>query len=656
MIVCLMFACAVLGYSEPLPDELLWPRPVHGSDSGALSFSTDQSLLDNSFAGINNIFYRTERGSVFIEQGLWYEMRRDRLSNTRHYLNTSGALSRTLAGYPWITPGLDWTPVAQHSTDKSGSSALTTIDIGPTLKLDLAGVPVNLRGGMLGRRVDELSSWIKVGEYRSSVGAYGGFKVGSEEHLLPFGPVYFYADGIGRQIEKSGMASLTSSVLGALKMGESDSIYIYGGASLFNGRAGYLEESADARAMLFANTPWRIEQNTKFTAGYKGGRKHIFNPSAYYTVSENKLEFPDGSLRRDEKTTGHTLSGTIFTDTTMNMYYSGKISFEWKDHDKLFKNELPLTITAGNADSLELNLWDYKAFIPHTAHQITVRLPRSLALKYGISLNRFLTEYPNFYLKDKDTVANKDDSDRKTETHRLAFEYNNDSTLKAEVYGELVDYTLVFLKQARSGANRTDKTQRVGLLLEWSPAASLLLSEAAGAEAKKGDFHFPLFHQEALQRPRFSRALTSVTAALWQFTSQIGLKGEWSIKYSDYGFWYGKEYMEEILADDSRAKTDFYAIASKSIYYTIDISVQLRLKRTMWEIGNAFTDARDRNYSGGSYIVTNYNGYTAKPYFTCLAQIGEKVNMAAQLSHTFVKTPNTSGYWDFRLQMEGGFW
>jgi hypothetical protein len=282
-------------------------------------------------------------------------------------------------------------------------------------------------------------------------------------------------------------------------------------------------------------------------------------------------------------------------------------------------------------------------------------LPLSLKLKYSISLNRFLTEYPNFYIRGDSTITNRDDSDRRTQQQKLALEFTNDSTLKAEIYGEFVDYTLVFLKSARSSANRTDKTQRVGFLIEWSPVYQLLISEAVTAEAKKGDFHFPAFHQEALQRPRFSRALSSASAALWQFTSYTGLKGEWSIKYSDYGFWYGKEYMDSVLAENKDAKTDFYAITSKSIYYTIDLAVQLRLNQSLWEIGNVFTDARDRNFSGGSYVMANYSGYTTKPYFNALAKLGENLNLAALLSHTFVKDPNISGYWDLRLQVEGRF-
>ncbi|MDR2728534.1 MAG: hypothetical protein LBB56_05320 [Chitinispirillales bacterium] len=651
----IIFAYAVFAAPQEMPQELTWPRETEERDSSALQFSSDQFMFDKSFTSTNNLLYRTNAGPIYVEQGAWYELHNDKLSNTRHYLNASGSFNRELTTHSWITPGLDWTPVTQYSTNKNSNNALTTIDIGPTLGLNLNGVPLNLRAGMLGRRADSLSSWKKIDNSRSNVGAYGSFKAGSEEELLPFAPVYFYANGTGRQIENSAMASLTGSALGALRIGEQDSVFIYGGTSLFNGREGYLEESADSRAMLFANTPWRIEQNVAFSAGFKAAQRHIFNPSTFYRFTENKLKFPDDSRKRDERTVSQILGGALFTDTTAPIYYSGSLSFEWQDHDKLFGKEFSTTATQDNIDSLEVKLWDYAAFNPATAHLFTVRLPRSLKLKYGITLNRFLTEYPNFYVKEKDTVTNKDDSDRRTQQQKLTLEFNNDSSLKAEIYGELIDYTLVFLKRARSGANRTDKTQRVGFLVEWSPANELLVSEAVTAEAKKGDFHFPAFHQDVHQRPRFSRALSSASAALWQFTSYTGLKGEWSIKYSDYGFWYGRAYMEDALTENKDVKTDFYAITSKSIYYTIDIAVQLRLSQNMWEIGNVFTDARDRNFSGGSYVKTSYSGYTAKPYFNALAQLGENVNLAAMLSHTFVKDPNTSGYWDLRLQMEGRF-
>jgi len=651
----IIFVCAAFAASQELPHELTWPREAEEKDSSTLQFYADQFMFDKSFTSTNNLLYRTSFGPVRLEQGALYELRHD-ISNTRHYLNTSGSLSRELTKYSWITTGLDWTPVAQYSANRNSNNALTTIDIGPALGLNLKGVPLDLRAGMLGRRVDSLSSFRKIDNSRTNIGAYGSFKAGSEEELLPFAPVYFYAHGAGRQIESSAMAAFTGSALGAIQVGERDSLFIYGGTALFNGREGYLEESADSRAMLFANTPWRIEQNVAFSAGFKAAQRHIFNPSVYYRFAENKLEFPEDFRRRDETTVSQILGGILFTDTTSFIYYSGSLNFEWQDHDKLFGKEIPIIATPDNIDSLEVNLWDYTAFNPTAVQSLTLRLPKSLKLKYSLSLNRYLTEYPNFYIDNRrDTVTNRDDSDRRTQQQKLALEFTNDSTLKAEIYGELIDYTLVFLKSARSSANRTDKTQRLGFLVEWSPVEELLISEAITADAKKGDFHFSAFHQDALSRPRFSRSLNSASTILWQFTPYGGLKGEWSIKYSDFGFWYGKEYMENVLAENRNAKTDFYAITSKSIYYTIDLAVQLRLNESLWEIGNVFTDARDRNFSGGNYVMANFSGYTTKPYFNALAKFGENIHLAALLSHTFVKDPNTSGYWDLRLQMEGRF-
>jgi len=648
--------CAAIAVSQELPPELMWPREAEEKDTSAFLFSVDQYMFDKSFTSTNNLLYRKTLGPVYIEQGSRYELRHDRFSNSRHYLNTSGSFSRELSGYSWITFGLDWTPAAQYSTNSSHNNALTTIDMGPTLGLDLNGVPLNLRAGMLGRRADSLSSWKKVDESRSNAGAYGSFKIGSEEELLPFAPVYFFMHGTGRQIENSAMASLTGSALWAVQVGEQDSLFIFGGTSLFNGREGYLEESADSRAMFFANTPWRIERDAAFSAGFKLAQRHIFNPSIYYSFTENKLEFPDDSRRRDETTISQTLGGIILTDTTASVYYSGALSFEWQDHDKLFGKEISTIATASNRDSLEVNLWDYTAFNPITTQSVTVRLPRSLKLKYSLSLNRFLTEYPNFYIDNGKTVTNTDDSDRKTQLQRVALEFTNDNTLKAEIFGEIIDYTLVFLKPERSSSNRTDKTQRIGFLTEWSPANELLLSEAVTAEAKKGEFHFPEFHQDALSRPRFSRALSAVSSALWQFTSYTVLKCEWSIRYSDHGFWYGKEYFpDSIFINDNNAKTDFYAITNKSIYNTLDLAVQLRLNQSMLEIGNVFTDARDRYFNDGSYVRANYSGYTAKPYFNAIAELGENISLAALLSHTFVKGPNISGFWDLRMQMEGRF-
>jgi hypothetical protein len=621
----------------------------------AVHVSADHTLFDKSYSGINNVVYTQTFEDVSVEQGLWYELRRDRLLNTRHYLNAAGSLTYPLKNYSWITPGLDWAPITQYSSGRAGRNALSTIDIGPTAGFGVAGIPVDLRTGVSGRRVDSLAGPFTVGESRSSVGAYGAFRLGSWEEPLPFAPVYFYADGLGRRIENSGMASVNSYALSAMQIGGRDSLFVYGNFSLFNGREGYLEGSADSRAALFAETPWRVERTVTAMAGYKAGPISIITPSAYYAVSENTLEFLNDTRRRDEKTIRQTLSGAISTDSTAGLYYSGALTFEWRGHDKLFGKEMATIASPDNIDSLEVNLWDYSSFDPRTTHQIAFRLSDSYKLKYDFSLSRFLTEYPNFYVSGRDTITNKDDSDRRTRSQRLALEYRNDSTLRAEVFGEWIGYDLVFLKQAKSSSNRTDNTQRVGLIVEWAPVNELIITEALSAEAKKGEFHFPAFHQKALQRPRYSRAINSALSSEWQATPLVGLSGKWNIKLSDYGFWYGREYMEEALMADSLARVDYYAITSKSVYYTIDAAVRLSPGRTIIETGGAITAARDRNFSDGNYIITNEDGYSVKPYVNAAVMVGDRVELSTHLSRTFVVGNNALGYWDFRLQAEGRF-
>jgi len=651
------------------PDELTFPRAgEEDADSGdalanradssnAINITVDQMFFDKAYTGVNKAVYTQTFGTTSLEQSLWYELRRDKLLNARHYINASGALSYNPADprYAWITPGLEWAPIVQYSSDRAGNSALMTVDLGPTAAFKPYGVDAVLRAGISGRRVDSLAGAFKIGEQRSSIGAYGAFSVGSEDKLLPFAPVYFHADGIGRQIENSSMTSLSSNALGAVQVGERDSLLVYGAVTFFNGREGYLEGSADGRAAQFTETPWRVERNLTATAGYKAARRYMLFPSLYYGVSENTLEFLNDARKRDERTLRQTLSGALSTDSTAGIYYNGLLSFEWRGHDKLFGKEMSQTSTPENIDSLDVNLWDYFAFDPRTSHRVAVRLPWSMRVKYDFSLSRFLTEYPNSYIKGKDTVTNKDDSDRRSLQHRLALEYKNDSTLKAEVYGELTDYDLVFLRQEKSGGNRTDNGQKIGIIVEWSPLRELLITEAASAEAKRGNFHFPAFHRQALQRPRYSRAVNSSMSATWQATAFAGISGQWSIKLSDYGFWYGHEYMEEVLSANPATRVDYYAITSKSVYYTVDLAISIRPWEAVITAGSAFTHARDRNYSAGNYILANENGYSVKPYLNATVSIRERVDLDAHLSRTFVVGDDALGYWDFRLQAAGGF-
>ena len=660
------FAAAVS--AQHFPPELTFPRTAQEDEAGdsepdsggvppTLIFSVDQTLFDRSYTTVNSVLYAQNFDSAAVEQSLSYELRRDRFKNTRHYLSTPGALTYSLKSYGWITPGLDWAPVAQYSSDRAGRNALATIDIGPTAGFNVAGVPVMLRTGISGRRLDSLAGRFTPGDYRSSVGAYGAFRVGSLDERLSFAPVYFHADGTGRRIESSGMASLTSSALGALRIGEKDSLFVYGSISFFNGREGYLEGSADSRAALLNETPWRVERNVAAIAGYKAAKRLIFFPSLYYSVRENRLEFLNDTRLRDEKILRQTLSGAVSTDSAAGLYYSGVMTFEWRGHDKLFGRNIPIILTSESIDSSEVrvNLWDYTSFDPRTTHRLILKLPLSFRLKYDFSLARFLTEHPNYYIRGNNTVTNSDDNDRRTRAQRLALEYRNDSTLRAELFGELIDYDLVFLRQAKSSSNRTDNTQRAGLLLEWAPMNELLITEAIYAEAKKGAFHFPAFHQNALQRPSYSRAVNSSLTAAWQPTRLVGFKGLWNIKLSDFGFWYGREYMQEELAADSGARTDYYAIAAKSVFYTVDAAVRLMPGDALIEAGAAITAARDLGYSGGTYIITNENGLSVKPYAGATVKLRERVELSAYLSRTLVPGDDALGYWDFRLQAEGWF-
>jgi hypothetical protein len=669
ILILLVPVAAEAGGAPHFPDELSFPRVNQeeadsgdaandpGDSSHTVNVSVDQTLFDKSYAGINKVEYAETFGAVDVEQGLWYELRRDKLSNTRHYLNASGAFSYRLADprWAWVTPGLDWSPIVQYSSDRGGNNALATVDVGPTVAVSPFGVGVTLRAGVSGRRVDSLAGAFRVGEQRSSAGAYGAFSIGSEEELLPFAPVYFYADGIGRQIENSSMTSITSNALGAVRVGENDSLFVYGAVTHFNGREGYLEGSADSRAAQFTETPWRVERNLTATAGYRAAQRYMFFPSIYYGVSENTLEFLNDARKRDERTLRQTLSGAVSTDSGAGLYYSGLLGFEWRGNDKLFGKEMSQTPTAENIDSLDVNLWDYSAFDPRTAHSVAVRLPLSTRLKYDFNMTRFLTEYPNSYVKGRDTVTNKDDSDRRAVQHRLSLEYRNDSTLRAEVYGELTGYDLVFLRQEKSGSNRTDEGQKAGLVVEWSPAAALLITESVSAEAKRGKFHFPAFHQKAMQRPRYSRAVSSALSAAWQASALVGLNGEWGIKFSDYGYWYGREYMEENLAADPGARTDYYAITSRSVYYTVDLAVNFRPWEAVITAGSTFTGAVDRNYSDGNYILVNGNGYSVKPYLEAAVSVSGRVELTAHTSRTIVVGGDALGYWDIRLQAAGGF-
>ncbi|MFW6244762.1 MAG: hypothetical protein ACOC36_02635 [Fibrobacterota bacterium] len=653
MVFWFVFFFAFSSKAGHLPEELTWPRQIPpDSDTSRLRVNTEQTLFDKTFTSTDNLVYRPVYGPYRVEQELWYELRRDRLSNYRHYVNASGSIHRTLSSVPWFKPGLDWTPVSQIYRWDKGMNTLATLDAGPSVLFDLKGMPLGVRAGLSGRRVDSLWSW-REGEHRSSVGAYTSFKFGALDSILPFAPLYFYSEGVARSIENSAMASVRGSALGYFTIGPQDSVFVYGDASMFNGKEGYLEESADSRSSHFSSTPWRIEHDINVITGFRGRKRLVFHPSFYYAWSANQLAFPNDDRMRDERTVRQTLSAAAHTDSAANLSYQGSISFDWREHDKLFKADFPERSNQHNLDSLKFNLWDHTSFSPRTNHQLTFRLPLFTKLRYDLSLYRILMEYPNFFMNNGEKVVNVDDNDRLTRSHRLALAYQGDGVVSGELYGEITEYTLAYLKGAKSSSNRTDREQKIGLLLEWNPDEKLFFSESVLAEAKKGEFHFVNFHQDPVDRPRYSRALSSDFSGAWLISPNMQLKGSWSVKYSDDGFWYGRDYMDTAIARDSSVEYDYYAIASKSIYYIIDLNFQLRHRNIIAELGNVFTDTYDRSFESGAYIVKNDKGYTTKPYLNLNLDVSESLALSSHLSYSFVVGQGALGYWDFRLQVEG---
>ncbi len=649
----LILLITALAGADHLPPELLFPRPVEESDSPRVTLSSEQILFDRSLTSINNAVYHPVFGPYKMEQGVGYELRRDKLQNLKQYINIAGSLERTLTKYPSITPGFDWTPVTQLYTSQNGVNSLMTLDAGPTFRTGVKGVDLFLRAGASGRRLDSLKSWRDQGFHRSSVGAYGAFSMGSMEQPILNLPLYFFTQGITRSIENSSMVSLFGNALSAFTIAPEDSLFLFTDGSLFNGKEGYLEESADSRSILFSSTPWRIQQDMRFMAGFKARPRHIFTPSLYYSWQNSQLAFPTDDRKRDERTVRHSLSAALSTDSSMNLFYGGQISFDWRDHDKLFGKSFSENANEGNIDSLNLNLWDHSSFNPRIMHQLTLRLPHSARLSYNYSLSRVLTEYPNYYMNKTQKVINNDDNDRLNLLHRISLSRLSDSPLNGEIFGEISEYTLVFLRKAKSSSNRTDQGQRLGAIVEWTPVERLTLSESITAEAKMGSFHFVEFHQDPLERPRYSRALSSNLTGFLSLSPVFGLKGMWNTKYSDYGYWYGNEYMDTILALDDNARTDYYAITGKAIYYTLDFSLQAQFDNLVAELGNAFTDINDQYFQNGKYVVMNDEGYTTKPYSSVTLSLGGNLNLSAYVSHTFVVGQRSSGYWDFRMQMEG---
>jgi hypothetical protein len=649
----------------------LWPLqlsvPQAGEtvqDSLKIRYSLQQSLFEKSLKSVNEITWKPVDSIRHLEQNIIYEQKNDFNYDIRnHYIDLSGAFLRDLP-LKGSSLGLSWTPVLNVHRNDTVGNARTTLDIGPVARYTWQTVPFYVRGGFsaIGWN-DSLRTPltdVRLSDSYERSGFYGALDIGDYARRLPYIPVYLSARLFGRSVKESGLGAIIGSGLLATGTQTGDSLFVYYGDSLSNGKEAYLGEGVDGTSR-YTNTPWRIERSIQVMGGVRGRERFHLTPALVYGFSTNSITYPTTNNLNDQKISRHFVNALGATDTSLNIFYNGGIRFGWEQYDKLFAADLGERADSYNRDSLSSNLGDYVEYAPRMDHQIGVKLPLNLLLGYKYALWRTYTEYPNFYLQDLDTVENDNDKDRLMALHQVSVSTVDYDKWRVQLFGELSDYTLNYLRGGLSGANYNERRYAVGLNCTYAPLENLQFSEYGIAEARITDYQFKENHREPLARPPYSRSFRSVLEGTWKVNDHYIMTGKWTEKYDDDGYWYGSEYRRiDSLTGLPEKIPEYYAIVNKSIYYILEFSSIVPVsERLIFQGGLVFSDAYDREYKKGTYQIKDYGrGYIIEPFIKAsvsISKIMAEFHLRRTINTIDEEKWDPNRYWDFKLQVTGQF-
>ena len=145
------------------------------------------------------------------------------------------------------------------------------VDVGPVLKTNFKGIPVetragiaaygwndNIRGGLLG------TDWEG---YDSDPGYFCGVSLGDPSRPVGNLPLFISFQGIGKQIRNNGLGLIMGSALYKNTLPSGDSIFIYAGDSLLNGKDVYLRTNLGSG--VYQSSPWRIRHSLTASGGLR---------------------------------------------------------------------------------------------------------------------------------------------------------------------------------------------------------------------------------------------------------------------------------------------------------------------------------------------------------------------------------------------------
>jgi hypothetical protein len=642
--------CAAQGYVWP--GALTVPVPDSSVDSAKVVLSSDMTVFGSYEKTHNDLEWRPHYSSVKLQQRGLFETSSDLTSDAMNqYYDLSGSVEKEHVLPEDGSLGLEWTPTSRLNLRQTGSALQITSDFGPIMKWRLDNVPLLLHGGISGTSwSDTLASAIfesSIKQLHGDAGYYGGIEFGDPTRKLFGQPLYVNAEAFGRSIQETGLATITGAALFAADCGTGDSVYAFYGDSLSDGKENIWGNSANQ--LPFINTPWRIARSMQTAVGFKAKERFGLRPAVMYSYTDNTVSYPNIAQNSNENVNylsdveerGQTFDFHLGTIDGTRIIYNGGIKFALGSEEWLFGKDLSTIASADYSryhvlskiqlDSLNAKLGNYDKFIVNADNYIGIPLPDSMLLEYKLSAFRDSKTYTFSYRNGADTVRNDNDNDRITINNHCGFKVQNFKAFNFELFGELSEYILNNLRADRSGDNYTRNSYRVGTTFGYKPSERLVLAENIVADAEIEEYLYTQNHQN--DPPPYQRRIFSVFTGLWKPADVWEIKGRWNQSYYDNGKWYGREYRDT-------GRVDYYAIESKTIDYSFELSLAHVRPTSRFEGGCLVQNIYEQQFVDSSYENVNRGiGYSIEPFVEILlkhrhialkARVARLINTQAQ--------------------------
>jgi len=673
LIIFFHFAFTANSQSNLWPSVFMVPGQADNesqNDSSYLSISNRITILE-MLKNESRVRWQKSDSRYKMEQNADYVLSNYNVNTRNQYLDLSGSLlfNHFESNNLWL--GLDWMPVAVYNKRQSGGVFQSKLDAGPVLRAEVFRIPLAVRAGVSANIWNENVSKAVFRSgfsgFNSDPGLYAGCEIGDPSQKLNFFPVYLNIKAIGRSINNNGLGIIMGSVLAAEQLQSGDSIFIYAGDSLSNGKELYLGESEGNT--IYKPTPWNINHSMSAATGLKMKERLGFVPAAFYRFNLKSTSYPsDRFSLNDVKTVANSLNFQLSTSEIYFFDYSGGIEISWEDEDWLFTKKLGTALnTQVVADSqtiienmqIKANVNDKNSIVSKTDHYFLIKFPRNFFLDYALGVNRDARMYNNHYLSGGEKTWNHNESDNVRILHHAGLFYEEEKKVHLELYGDYKKTYSYYYRKERSGESRIRQGYKIGSRILYSNNR-FSIDEELYAECDITDYKFPYAHKDTLDfyfdPPPYSRRVSSVMRTKWSIREDFHLTGMWIETYSDFGKWYGREYFEEEISKE------YYAIESKTIDYLIQAGIEIDFDKISFSSACSFRDIYYRSYDfkSDSYTIEDLgDGYIFEPSMK-LTHYSDKLRLQMSVGRR-INTKDDSKWdfkknWDIAFIAEGRFW